>query len=101
MNVDIIVLTEMKKKGTGIENLSKYIHIYSGMATEERAKRGVSILIKKEYGRYVINYETLDERIIKVREYIRKKINNLGYTLRITVARILKRKNSIISYKKR
>ena len=47
MNVDVIVLTETKKKGTGNETLGDYIHLFSSVKKYERAKRGVSILINK------------------------------------------------------
>ena len=45
MNMDVIVLTETKKKGTGNETLGDYIYLFSGVKKKERAKR-VSILIR-------------------------------------------------------
>jgi len=50
---DITILTETKKKGTGVEILGPYVHFYSGVPKEKRANRGVSILVKKRYKRYI------------------------------------------------
>jgi hypothetical protein len=44
---DITILTETKKKGNGVEILGPYLHFYSGVPKEKRARRGVSILVKK------------------------------------------------------
>jgi exonuclease III len=50
---DIVILTETKKKGNGVEILGPYLHFYSGVTKEKRAKRGVSILVKKRYKRNI------------------------------------------------
>ena len=44
---DIVILTETKKKGNGVEMLGPFLHFYSGVPKEKRAKRGISILIKR------------------------------------------------------
>ena len=49
MKMDVVVLTETKKKGTGSETLGNYIHLFSGVNKYERAKRGLSILINKKW----------------------------------------------------
>lgn len=46
MNVDVAVLTEVKKKGSGTEEIDGYIHVYSGVQKDMRAKAGVSIVVK-------------------------------------------------------
>jgi len=38
---DITLLTETKNKGNGVEILGPYLHFYSGVSKEKRAKRGV------------------------------------------------------------
>jgi len=43
MKMDMVILTETKKKGTGSEILGNYIHLFSGVKKFERAKRGVLI----------------------------------------------------------
>jgi exonuclease III len=48
MKMDVVVLTETKKKGTGSETLENYIHLFSGVKKYERAKRGVSVLINEK-----------------------------------------------------
>ena len=45
--MSIAVLTETKKKGQGIEDIGNYIHIYSGVNRELRAKKDVPIMINK------------------------------------------------------
>jgi exonuclease III len=45
---DITILTETKKKGNGVEILGPYLHFYSGVPKKKRAKRGVSILVKRD-----------------------------------------------------
>ena len=39
MKMDVVVLTETKKKGTGSETLGNYMHLISGVKKYERAKR--------------------------------------------------------------
>jgi hypothetical protein len=48
MKIDVVVLTETKKKGTGSEILENYIHVFGEVKKCERAKRGLSILINKK-----------------------------------------------------
>ena len=63
MKIDIAVLTETKKKGKGVEQLSDYVHIYSGVPKNNRACRGVSILINRKYINKLHNWDTINERI--------------------------------------
>ena len=76
---DIIVLTETKKKGSGIEIQNAYLHLYSGIAKDKRAKRGVSVLIKKKYKKNISSWEAIDENMILVNlNLFGKKITILG-----------------------
>jgi len=61
-----MILTETKKKGNGIEILGHYLHFCSGVPKEKRAKRWVSILVKKRYKRYITTWEALNENMIKL-----------------------------------
>jgi len=63
---DITILTETKKKGKGVEILGPYLHFYSGVPKGKRAKRRVSILVKKRYKRYITTWEALNENMIKI-----------------------------------
>lgn len=63
-NVNLMVLTETKKKGNGREIMDEYIHIWSGVNKAERAKAGVSILIRKTVEKFIKNYTFVSERII-------------------------------------
>jgi hypothetical protein len=38
MILDVVVLTETKKNGTGSETLGNYVHLFSGVQMYERAK---------------------------------------------------------------
>jgi rRNA processing protein Gar1 len=77
MKMDVVVLTETKKKGTGNEILGNYKHLFSGVKKYERAKRGVSILINKKWKSSIKNWEPIDEKILKLDMNIR------GYKLTI------------------
>ena len=66
LKIDIATLTETKKKGNGSELLGDYIHLYSGVNKEKRAKAGVSVLISKKLKNYIKNWEAINERILKV-----------------------------------
>ena len=69
LNMDIVVLAQTKKNGKGVEKKGKYMHKFSAVLKQERPKRGVVVLIKEKYGRYVGNYE----RIITVNIKLRSK----------------------------
>jgi hypothetical protein len=62
---DIMILTETKKKRNGVEILGPYLHFHSGVPKEKRTKRGVSILVKKMYQRYITTWEAINENMIK------------------------------------
>jgi exonuclease III len=62
MKMDVIVLTETKKKGAKSETLGNYIHLFSGVKKYKRAKRGVSDLINKKWKSSIKNWESIDER---------------------------------------
>lgn len=73
LQMDIVVLTETKRKGTGTEQLENYVHIYSGVDKANRAKAGVSLLISKKFAKNIKDWSTLNERIImaelKIKRY--------------------------------
>jgi hypothetical protein len=77
MKMDLAVLTETKKKGTGSETLGNYIHHFNGVKKYERAKRGVSVLINKKWKGSIKNWVSIDERILKLDMNIR------GYKLTV------------------
>mgnify|MGYP000029344414 CR=1 FL=1 len=66
MQQDIVILSETKKKGQGIETQGTYLHLYSGVSKEKRAKRGISIMIKKTYKKYIKQWEAINENMIKL-----------------------------------
>lgn len=65
-SVDIAVITETKKKGSGSENLGCYDMFYSGVSKDQRAQQGVAILVRKELRRCINSWEAIDQRIVKM-----------------------------------
>ena len=63
---DITILTETKRKVNEVEILGPCLHFYSGVTKEKRANRGISILLKKRYKRYITTSETINENMIKL-----------------------------------
>ena len=47
LKMDVVTITETKKKGKRSEQIQGYIQIYSGVDKACRAKAGVSIFIRK------------------------------------------------------
>ena len=47
LRTEIASVTETKKKGSGSEVSGNYLHFYSGVQKENKAKRGVSLLLYK------------------------------------------------------
>jgi hypothetical protein len=62
--MDVIGLTETKRKGTGTEIAGGYVHLFRGVPKNRRAERGVSILIKKKFIKWITNWEAVNENII-------------------------------------
>ncbi|XP_030763567.1 craniofacial development protein 2-like [Sitophilus oryzae] len=79
-NMYLIALTETKKKGQGTENVGEYIHLYTGVAKEKRAARGVSVLIKKSWKNKIKNWEAVNENILTI------NIILYGYNITIIAA---------------
>lgn len=66
MRMDICALTETKKKGRGSERKGDYLHFYSGVEKDKRAKHGVSVAIHKRLKKYIKQIEPITDRIIKI-----------------------------------
>ena len=63
-NIDILALSETKKKGCGNEEIDGYVHLWSGVGKDQRASSGVSLLIKNNLKKYIKDYEYTSDRII-------------------------------------
>jgi len=57
LKIDVIGLTETKRKGTGSEIVGGCVHLYSGVCKDRRTERGVSILIKKKFKKGITNWK--------------------------------------------
>lgn len=65
-NIDILVTSEMKKKGNGCDNIDGTLLFWSGVGKDQRAKAGIGILIKKQLKNYIKSWEPINERLIKI-----------------------------------
>lgn len=78
-NMDVIVITETKRKGNGVEEVGDYINIFSGVPKSERAGKGVSIFLRKSYKKTITSYEIINERIATVNmNVLGRKITVIG-----------------------
>nr|CAH7736536.1 unnamed protein product [Callosobruchus chinensis] len=67
MNLDILAITETKKKGKGIRELEGgHIMIYSGVPMENRAAEGVGFIIRKNLLQQLVKYDYVSERILRI-----------------------------------
>lgn len=79
-NLQILGLSETKKKGRGYRQLTnKHTLYYSGVSQERRAKEGVGIIITEEMNKNVIKYKPVNSRIIRVSI----KTNDIGEVINI------------------
>ena len=74
LKMDVIGLTETKRKGTGSEIVGGYVYLYSGVSKDRRTERGVSILIKKIFKKGIANWEAVNENITVNLNYLGIKI---------------------------
>jgi exonuclease III len=65
-NLDIIALSETKKKGCGEEVLGNYLHLWSRVEKGSRARAGVSILIHNKWKSKITNWRFMGKRILLV-----------------------------------
>jgi hypothetical protein len=61
IKMDVVVLTEAKKKGTVSETWVNYILLFSGVKKYERDRTGVSIVINKKWKGSIKIWEPIDE----------------------------------------
>jgi len=92
LKMDVIGLTETKRKGIGTEIVRGYVHLYSGISKDRRAERGVSILINKKFKKGITNWEAVNDNIITV------NINHLG--TKITVLSVYAPSNDKLNLEK-
>ena len=70
--IDILGITETKKKGRGTENLGSHTLVFSGVNRNERARAGVALLLKNNlYELCDFNY--INERLIEANIEFRSK----------------------------
>jgi len=50
LKLNIAILMETKKKGSGLETIGGFVHFYSRVS---KGKRGVSIVLKRKFSRRI------------------------------------------------
>ena len=66
-NVDILAITETKKKGQGVENIGpNHVLIFSGVDVRERARAGVGLLVHKKLENLIENWNFISPRLLEV-----------------------------------
>lgn len=66
-NIDMLVVSETKKKGKGSEEIGDYIFLYSGVEREKRAASGVGIMLHKRLKSRILGYSWISDRIITLK----------------------------------
>lgn len=67
-DLDILAITETKKKGKGIIKLKNdHILVYSGVENNERARAGVGCIINKQLEQSIKEWECVNERILIIK----------------------------------
>ena len=60
------IISETKKKGNGLEEAGDFIHMWSGVKKDQRARVGVGILIRKKYKKNIKSWDPINKIIIKL-----------------------------------
>jgi hypothetical protein len=66
LKMDVIGLTETKRKVTGTEIVRDHVHLYSGVSKDRTAERGVLILINRKCKKGITNWEAVNENTVTV-----------------------------------
>jgi exonuclease III len=66
LRIDIASITEIKKIGSESEVIGNYLHFYSCVPKENRAKIGISLLIHKKWKHAVTIWQCFYERILSL-----------------------------------
>lgn len=61
-----MVLAETKKKGSVSDVIDEFGHLYSGIPKDQRAKRGVFVVLRKKFGSSITDWENIDKNLIRV-----------------------------------
>jgi len=91
LKMDVIGLTETKRKGIGTEIVRDYVHLYSGVSKDRRAERGVSILIHKKFKKGITNWGAVNENMTV-------NINHLGNKMTVILISNFSRVLNIVCF---
>ena len=74
--LEILGISEVKKKGSGIVQLEKeYVLRYVGVNIGRRVKEGVGVVLSEEMEKRVETWEAVNSRIISIRIRFEKEKN--------------------------
>ena len=72
--IDILAITETKKKGQGVENVGpNHTLIFSAVDVKERAKAGVGLLIHKRQETLVENWTFISPRLLEINMKLKER----------------------------
>ncbi|XP_077259092.1 uncharacterized protein LOC143895675 [Temnothorax americanus] len=77
LDMDIVALSETKKKESGNTAIDDYMFIWSGISKSERAKAGVALLVKKKWVKYIKNIQYVNERCLVVKIELYGKVTSI------------------------
>ena len=81
-NLDILGITETKKKGSGeIEMEGSHLLMYKGVNEDSRAKLGVGCIISKKYKGYISKWIGETERILRVELKMEENVTIIVWTI--------------------
>lgn len=64
--IDILAITETKKKGCGEINIEEHGILYCGVKSSERAEAGVGCVLSPEYMEKLVDWKGINKRIMKI-----------------------------------
>jgi len=75
--IDIAIITEIKKKNKGSEDIGNYVMIYCGVPANQWASSGVAIAVRKNWKHKIQDYTWISDRIFETRI----KVLNRNFTI--------------------
>lgn len=65
--MEILAITETKKKGCGEMTIEEHETLYSGVHTERRAEARVGCLLSLSYRNKLVDWKPMNERIMRIK----------------------------------
>jgi hypothetical protein len=72
--LEVLGLSEVKRRGKGIVQLDKGMYLYSGIIGGRRAKEGIGVILSEEMEKRVTAWEPVSSRLMTIRLELEMKI---------------------------